>query len=99
MKITLDLKKLSKELHSTQENINEFDEEVNPYLLHTVLPRLGQEPLITLGEIDFEQFEMDDASALVRFFEWQESLAYHLTTFNNKLCSLMPSTSTKRVFI
>lgn len=45
MRKVLDLGELHKQLRQTEEHEPHFDEELNPYLLDTVLPQLeGEEP-------------------------------------------------------
>lgn len=46
MRKVLDLGELLKHLRQTEEHETHFDEVLNPYLLHTVLPQLeGEEPI------------------------------------------------------
>ena len=46
MRKVLDLGELHKQLRQTEEHEPHFDEELNPYLLDTVLPQLeGEEPI------------------------------------------------------
>ena len=55
MRKVLDLGELHKQLRQTEEHEPHFDEELNPYLLDTVLPQLEGEEPIRLEEIDFDR--------------------------------------------
>ena len=60
MRKVLDLGELHKQLRQTEEHEPHFDEELNPYLLDTVLPQLEGEEPIRLEQIDFDQFDEED---------------------------------------
>ena len=62
MRKVLDLGELHKQLRQTEEHEPHFDEELNPYLLDTVLPQLEGEEPIRLEQIDFDQFDEEDPS-------------------------------------
>ena len=67
MRKVLDLGELHKQLRQTEEHEPHFDEELNPYLLDTVLPQLEGEEPIRLEQIDFDQFDEEDHGR--RYFE------------------------------
>ena len=62
MRKVLDLGELHKQLRQTEEHEPHFDEELNPYLLDTVLPQLEGEEPIRLEQIDFDQFDEEARS-------------------------------------
>ena len=99
MSSVLDLDRLCHHLRQVEENKAEFDVVVNPYLLHTVFPALCRDPVITLGEIDFDRFEMDDAPALLRYFQWKDRREWQLHQINRALCTMSPVSSNTRTFI
>ena len=65
MRKVLDLGELHKQLRQTEEHEPHFDEELNPYLLDTVLPQLEGEEPIRLEQIDFDQFDEEDQSSTI----------------------------------
>ena len=68
MRKVLDLGELHKQLRQTEEHEPHFDEELNPYLLDTVLPQLEGEEPIRLEQIDFDQFDEEDPFTILRHF-------------------------------
>jgi len=99
MRKVLDLGELLKQLKQTEEHEPRFDEELNPYLLHTVLPRLeGKEP-IRLEQIDFEQFDEDDPFAIIRYYCWQDGLCGDMRRINDRISDILPACTKARAFL
>lgn len=94
----LDLNMLSSQLRQTEACEPQFDEEVNPYLLNTVVPRLAQGGL-TLGQIDLDEFDEEDPFTILRYFEWENSLSHELYRLNGLLCQLPPACTRARTFL
>ena len=74
MRKVLDLGELHKQLRQTEEHEPHFDEELNPYLLDTVLPQLEGEEPIRLEQIDFDQFDEEDPFTILDYYYWRENL-------------------------
>lgn len=72
MRKVLDLGELHKQLRQTEEHEPHFDEELNPYLLDTVLPQLEGEEPIRLEQIDFDQFDEEDPFTILDYYYWRE---------------------------
>ena len=70
MRKVLDLGELHKQLRQTEEHEPHFDEELNPYLLDTVLPQLEGEEPIRLEQIDFDQFDEEDPFTILPPVGW-----------------------------
>ena len=68
MRKVLDLGELHKQLRQTEEHEPHFDEELNPYLLDTVLPQLEGEEPIRLEQIDFDQFDEEDPFTILDYY-------------------------------
>lgn len=96
MKLNLDA--LVSQLREAEANEPQFDEEVNPYLLHTVVPMLAQGEL-TLGQISLDEFDEEDPFTLLRYFEWKDNLSRDLYRINSRLCRLPPACTKVRAFL
>ena len=80
MRKVLDLGELHKQLRQTEEHEPHFDEELNPYLLDTVLPQLEGEEPIRLEQIDFDQFDEEDPFTILDYYYWRENLCKRCAT-------------------
>ncbi len=71
---------------------------VNPYLLENVLrPALqGEAPM--LGDIDYEQFDLEDIGALSDYYDKMYTVAEKLGQFVSAVTSLDPVSSRERQF-
>lgn len=76
MRKVLDLGELHKQLRQTEEHEPHFDEELNPYLLDTVLPQLEGEEPIRLEQIDFDQFDEEDPFTML--LVWSSGRVFHI---------------------
>ena len=81
MRKVLDLGELHKQLRQTEEHEPHFDEELNPYLLDTVLPQLEGEEPIRLEQIDFDQFDEEDPFTILDYYYWRENLCNTMRYF------------------
>ena len=73
MRKVLDLGELLKHLRQTEEHEPHFDEVLNPYLLHTVLPQLESEEPIRLEQIDFDQLLLLEGRPLQEYAPYQQA--------------------------
>lgn len=94
----LDLNALNIQLRQVKACEPQFDEELNPYLLNTVVPMLGQGKL-TLRQIDFDKFDEEDPFTILRYFEWKNDLSRDMCQINSSLCQLPPACTKVRVFL
>lgn len=99
MKAILDLYTLRQELRQAEEREPQFDVELNPYLLHTVIPRLEREEAIKLSEIDLSAFDADDPGIIIDYFKWREDLQYSLSRLTGRLCEKKPMPAKVRSFL
>ncbi len=101
MPAVLDIAALAEELRQTAETlVDQKDrEEVNPYLLETILPMLERGDHPRLRDIDFEQFELYDPPGLVGYLRECGQREYQLTQLNKPLCGLSPVCVKKRAFL
>lgn len=77
----------------------QYEQELNPYLMDTILPRLEREESVELGEIDFDQFDEEDLLILIDYFDWWERLQYPICSLNRRLREIPPSSIKTRVFL
>lgn len=99
MRKVLDLGELLKHLRQTEEHEPHFDEVLNPYLLHTVLPQLESEEPIRLEQIDFDQFDEDDPFTIIRYYCWKEDLCRNMHRINKRISNVLPSCVKTRAFL
>lgn len=99
MNMQLDLDVLHHELRQLKEQEPQYEQEPNPYLMDTILPRLEREESVELGEIDFEQFDEDDLLILIDYFDWWEGLQYTICSLNKHLRKIPPSSIKTRAFL
>ena len=99
MKVQLDLDVLHHELRQLKEQEPQYEQELNPYLMDTILPRLEHEESVALGEIDFEQFDEEDLLILIDYFNWWEGLQYPIYSLNRLLREIPPSSVKTRAFL
>ncbi len=94
----LHLKDLCREFGRAKEEETVSKEGVNPYLLEKVLrPALqGEAPM--LGDIDYEQFDLEDIGALCDYYECMWKTAEKLGQFVSAVASLAPVPSRKCQF-
>ena len=65
MNMRLDLDVLHHELRQLKEQEPQYEQELNPYLMNTILPRLEREERVALGEIAVDQFDEEDLLILI----------------------------------
>ena len=94
----LNLETLISQLREVDENEPRFDEEVNPYLLNTVVPMVLHETL-TLDQIDLDQFDEEDPLTGLRYFEWKNDLSRDMYRLNSRLCQIPPACTKARAFL
>lgn len=99
MSLSLNVKALCSQLRETAEHEPSFDEELNPYLMDTILPQLTQGKLITLKEICFDQFDEEDPLAIMAYMGWQRNLKRELTQINENIHKISPSYIKVRTFL
>ena len=99
MNMRLDLDVLHHELRQLKEQEPQYEQELNLYLMDTILPRLEREESVELGEIDFEQFDEEDIFILSDYFNWWERLQYSMCSLNRRLREIPPSSVKTRVFL
>lgn len=99
MNMRLDLDVLHHELRQLKEQEPQYEQELNPYLMNTILPRLECEESVALGEIDFEQFDEEDLLILIDYFDWWERLQYPISSLNRRLREIPPSSIKTRAFL
>ena len=99
MKVQLDLDVLHHELRQLKEQEPQYEQELNPYLMDTILARLEHEESVALGEIDFEQFDEEDLLILIDYFNWWEGLQYPIYSLNRRLREIPPSSVKTRAFL
>lgn len=89
MRKVLDLGELHKQLRQTEEHEPHFDEELNPYLLDTVLPQLEGEEPIRLEQIDFDQFDEEDPFTILDYYYWRENLCNTMRHINRRISDIL----------
>lgn len=94
----LDLNALNTQLRQVEACEPQFDEELNPYLFNTVVPMLEQGEL-TLGQIEFDEFDEEDPFTILRYFEWKSDLSRDMRQINSSLCQLPPACTKVRAFL
>lgn len=99
MRANLDLHILRQQLRQAEEREPQFDEELNPYLLHTVLPRLEQEDDVKLDEIDLSAFDAEDPYTFLEYIDWKEELREDARRMADRLCSQEPVSAKERIFL
>ena len=99
MNMHLDLDVLHYELKQLKDQEPQYEQELNPYLMDTILPSLEREESVKLGEIDFEQFDEEDLLILIDYFDWWEGLQYPIYSFNRRLREIPPSSIKTRAFL
>lgn len=99
MRVALDLGELCRQLRQAEEHELQFDEELNPYLFHTVLSRVWDEEPIRLEEIDFDQFDQEDLITIIDYYEWHDKLCYKIRRINRELVDILPACAKHRAFL
>lgn len=99
MIMRLNLDTLHDKLRQVKEQEPQYEQELNPYLMNTILPRLEREECVELGEIDFEQFDEEDLLILIDYFDWWEGLQYPICSLNRRLREIPPSSIKTRTFL
>lgn len=99
MNIRLDLDVLHHELRQLKEQEPQYEQELNPYLMNALLPRLEREESVKLDEIDFEQFDEEDLFILIDYFNWWERLQYPIFSLNRRLSEIPPSSIKTKAFL
>ena len=99
MRKVLDLGELYKQLRQAEEHEPHFDEELNPYLLDTVLPQLEGEEPIRLEQIDFDQFDEEDPLTILKYYYWQEIRCGKMRHINGRIADILPSCVKTRAFL
>ena len=99
MRKVLDLGELHKQLRQTEEHEPHFDEELNPYLLDTVLPQLEGEEPIRLEQIDFDQFDEEDPFTILDYYYWRGKIFYKKRPHNKRVFRILPSCVKTRAFL
>ena len=99
MRKVLDLGELHKQLRQTEEHEPHCDEELNPYLLDTVLPQLEGEEPIRLEQIDFDQFDEEDPFTILDYYYWRENLCNTMRHINRRISDILPSCVKTRAFL
>lgn len=94
----LHLKDLYREFDKTKEEETVPSKGVNPYLLENVLrPALqGEAPL--LGDIDYEQFDLEDIGVLSDYYDNMWKAVKKLEQFVGAVTSFAPIPSQERRF-
>lgn len=99
MRRVLDLGELHQQLRQAEEHEPHFDEELNPYLLDTVLPQLEGEEPIRLEQIDFDQFDEEDPFTILDYYYWRENLCSKMYRINKRISNILPSCVKTRAFL
>ena len=99
MRAKLDLRVLCRELRQTEEREPQFDEELNPYLFHIVLPRLECEETVKLKEIDLSAFDAEDPGTILEYFDWKEEVKNDVHRMTGRLCDQNPVPAKTRSFL
>ena len=99
MRAKLDIHVLCWELRQAEEREPQFGEELNPYLLHTVLPRLEREEAVMLKEIDLSAFDAEDPGTILEYFDWKEKVKNDVHRMTGRLCDQNPAPSKMRSFL
>ena len=101
MKQRLDLERFAAGLRELREAsvLGEALGNVNPYLLHTLLPRLERRDWPLLQEIDYDAFEEDDPDTLMEYLSLRENYQYRLERINGALDALAPVCTKVRAFL
>ena len=95
MRAKLDLYVLCRELRQVEEREPQFNEELNAYLFHTVLPRLERGETVNLKEIDLSTFDTEDPE----YFDWKEELKNDVRRITGRLCDQKPRPAQTRSFL
>lgn len=93
----LNLEALISQLREVEENEPQFDEEVNPYLLNTVVPMLHK--AVSLDQIDLNEFDEEDPLTILRYFGWKNDLSRKMYQLNSRLCQIPPACVKARAFL
>ena len=99
MRAKLDLHVLCRELRKAEEREPQFDEELSPYLLHTVLPRLERGETVKLKEIDLSAFDAEDPGTILEYFGWKENVKNDVRRLTGRLCDQNPVPAKTRSFL
>ena len=101
MRQTLNLDRFSASLRALGENpvLEEAMDNVNPYLLHTLLPRLERGDWPLLREIDYDAFDEDDPDTPMEYLSLRENYQYRLERINGALDALAPVCTKMRAFL
>lgn len=94
----LHLKDLCREFGKAKDEETVPNNGVNPYLLEKVLRPALQGEAPTLGEIDYEQFDLEDIGELSNYYESMWRTAEKLGQFVSAVTSLAPVPSRERQF-
>lgn len=94
----LRLKDLCREFGRAKEEESVPSEGINPYLLEKVLRPALQGNAPKLGDIDYEQFDVEDIGALSNYYDNVEKVAEKLGQFVSAAASLPPVPSRERLF-
>lgn len=98
MRSVLDLHALVSQLRQAKEHEPQFDEELNAYLLYTVVPMLEQGE-VTLDQIDLNEFDEEDPFTILRYFDWKGELSRDMYRINDRLCQIPPACIKARAFL
>lgn len=99
MRAKLDLYVLCRELRQVEEREPQFNEELNAYLFHTVLPRLERGETVNLKEIDLSAFDTEDPGTILEYFDWKEELKNDVRRITGRLCDQKPRPAQTRSFL
>ena len=99
MKKVLALFLLSCCLRQMEESGEWFGEPLNPYLMQVVVPALEREEPLTIGDIDFDEFDADDPYTVLRYYNWSEKLREELRAMADRICEIRPTSAKKRSFL
>lgn len=99
MKKVLNLFQLSCYLRQLEESEERFGEPLNPYLMQVVIPALKREAPLTIGDIDFDEFDADDPYTVLRYYNWSEKLREELRAMADRICEIRPTSAKKRSFL
>lgn len=99
MSLSLNVKTLCSQLREVEEQEPNFGEELNPYLMDTILPQLAQGKLIILKDINFDQFDEIDPPIIIEYMGWKRNLRRELTRINENIHKILPSYIKVRTFL
>ncbi len=94
----LHLKDLCREFGKAKDEETVPSKGVNPYLLENVLRPVLQGEAPMLGDIDYEQFDLEDIGVLSDYYDKMGAAAEKLGQFVSAVASLDPVPSRERQF-